>query len=198
MSERRTKFDPFSNKGTSGVFYRLISGCKTTKEISNILKIRSPSVIEHLRRLQEIGVVRLGEKKGKFQEYQIDFEEFLTLFIDRAIQEKKTHPSSIYKGEIDQLRILKNNRYFKEFIVKYLKDLDNIATIDEAAKEFENGLMRAKNLGRKRKFDDDEKQQFFEKMRLWKMATEKKYTFVELNFQDALAKTLDPERFEDN
>jgi hypothetical protein len=155
-------------------------------------------VIEHLRRLQEIGVVRLGEKKGKFQEYQIDFEEFLTLFIDRAIQEKKTHPSFIHKGEIDQLRILKNNRYFREFIVKYLKDLDNIATIDEAAKEFENGLMRAKNLGRKRKFDDDEKRQFFEKMRLWKMATEKKYTFVELNFQDALAKTLDPERFGDN
>lgn len=188
------KFDPFNNKGTSRVFYKLLSGLNTTKEISSSLMVRPPSVTEHLRRLQEIGIVQTGKKKGKFQEYEINPRKFLDLFIQRAIREKATHPSSIYPEEIKMLQSLRNNELFKDFVFKYLCQNQTVS-VNELAKEFEDGLLHSSTLDRKRIFVNSEKQQFFEMLQKWKKVAKKKMTFVELNFQDALAKTLTSETF---
>lgn len=193
----RIKFDPLINLGTSKVFYELLSELKTTKEISEVLKIRPPSVTEHLRRLQEIGIIQLGKKKGKFQDYEINYQKFLILFIERAIQEKKTHPSHSYPDENQELRSLRDNKHFAILVKNYLQNQGLTATIDDSAKEFEDSLLHSSILDKKKQFHDVEKQDFFDKMKKWKKIARKKMTYTELNFQDALARTLDPDRFND-
>jgi len=198
MSTKRVKFDPLSNIGTSKVFYELLAGHKTSKEISEILKVRSSSVLEHLRRLQEIGIVRLGEKRGKFQDYEIDFEKLLSSFIERALQEKKTHPSHLYPDETEQLKSLKDNKYFRIFVTNYLKNQDPRASIGDSAREFEDGLLHSTALSQRKDLVDMEKQEFFNKMREWRKIASKKLTYAELDLQDALARTLRPERFKNS
>jgi len=192
---QRVKFDPLRNSGTSRVFYKLLTDFRTPKHISSALGIKPSSVIEHLRRLQRVGIVRFGEKRGKFQYYEIDFEFFLPIFIERAFQEKKTHPSRLYPDETKELKPLKDNKYFKDFIVKYLKSVRSIETIDSAAKAFENGLLLSRTLKRKRKeYSDAEKQQFFDKMIFWRRIVEQKKTYAEVFLQDALTRTLNPKK----
>lgn len=189
------KFDPLNNLGTSKVLYLLLSECKTPKELADSLGIKPPPVIEQLRRLQKIGIVRRGEKKGKLQEYEINFDKFLELFIERALQEKMTYPRSVHSKEIATVKTLKGNRYFKKLVKEYLKNLCPFITADKAAKEFEDALLHSTALKRKKTFKDDpEKQDFFDKMRLWRKIAEKKMTFAELNFQDALTKVLYPKQ----
>ena len=189
------KSDPFSNLGTSKVFYELLSGPKSPKQIADSLGIKPPPVIEQLRRLQKIGVVQIGKKNGKFQNYEINFEKFLELFIDRALREKRTYPSNLHADEIKKIKSLKSNEYFKKFIVNYLKNLDSPMTIADAANEFEDGLLHSGTLDRNRKFNDSEMQEFFNTMRLWRKIAKKKMTYAELALLHSLTVILNPKRF---
>jgi len=184
-------FDPFTNIGTSQVFFQMLRGRTSPKIIADALGVQPPPIIQQLRRLQKIGIVKLGRKEGKLQNYDIDIDRFLTLFIERTIQEKRTHPSSLHPDENKKLRSLRNNEYFRRFIVSYVLNLGPTETIDDAAKEFEDALLHSGKLEKPMKFDDVEKQQFFDKMRLWKKTAKKKKTFTEVHLLDALTRTLE-------
>jgi len=70
------EIDPLASVDCSEVFFQLLLGRTTPKEISEKLGISPPTVVEHLRRLRELGVVRLGGKEGKFQPYEVDWKGF--------------------------------------------------------------------------------------------------------------------------
>lgn len=191
-------FDPFSNVGTSQVFFQMLRGKTNPKAIADALGVQPPPIIQQLRRLQKIGVVKLGEKDGKLQNYDVDVDKFLTLFIERAIQEKKTHSSSLYLNENKELRSLRDNEYFRKFVIYYLMNLGPTETIDDAASEFEDALLHCRTLEELVKFDDIEKQQFFNMMKLWKRIAKKKKTFTEVHFLDALTRALELGPYKNN
>lgn len=183
-------FDPFTNVGTSQVFFQMLRGRTNPKAIADALGLQPPPIIQQLRRLQKIEVVRLGKKEGKLQNYDIDMDRFMELFVELAIQEKNTHPLSLHPEENDKLRSLVGNEYFRRFIVYYLLNLGPTQTISNASREFEDALLHSRSLVRPRKFDNIEKQQFFDVMRMWKRIAKEKKTFTEVHFLDALTKTL--------
>jgi hypothetical protein len=182
-------FDPLGNTRTSQVFFQILSGKKNPKAIADALGIQSPPVIQQLRRLQKIEVAKLGEKEGKLQHYEVDFEKFLLIFIELAVQ-KKTHPSNFHPADMRELESLKNSRYFKILIVNYLKNQGLTATVEDSAREFENCLLHSRMLDGKREFDDSEKQEFFDKIRKWRKMAQGKLTYAELSFQHALTSAL--------
>ena len=61
-----------------------MDGKTTLAQISEHLGITSPSVIEQLRRLQRAGLVKLGEKEGKYQHYEVNSEGLSRLFLDNS------------------------------------------------------------------------------------------------------------------
>lgn len=78
------EIDPLASVGCSEVFFQLLLGRTTPKEISERLGTSPPTVVEHLRRLRELGVVRLGGKEGKFQPYEVDWGGFAREVLRRA------------------------------------------------------------------------------------------------------------------
>lgn len=188
-----TRIDPLSNIGTSRVFRELCAGPKNPKKIADSLGIKSPPVIEQLRRLQKVGIVKLEQKIGRAQNYEIDWKAFLELFVDRAFG-KKIIRVKLHKEEI---KTLVDNKYFMQFVKLYVCRVLGRATLLEAMQEFENGILHNPSLNRKKAFDDKEKQEFFNKMQLWYKRTLKSANICELFFSDSLARTLKPERFKD-
>jgi DNA-binding transcriptional ArsR family regulator len=80
----REGLDPFASVGTSCVFFQLVLGRSTPKEISDALgNQQPPSVMEHLNRLRDLGVVERMEKEGKSQPYGINWRRFASEFLDR-------------------------------------------------------------------------------------------------------------------
>jgi hypothetical protein len=67
------EIDPLASVGCSEVFFQLLLGRKTPKEISERLRTSPPTV-----------VVRLGRKEGKFQPYEVDWEGFAREVLRRA------------------------------------------------------------------------------------------------------------------
>jgi len=203
------KVDPLSNRGTSRVFLCIIKRKKNPKGIADFLGIQSPPVIEQLRRLQRIGVIELGQKEGKEQNYEVNWGNFLTLFIDQAMQERRR--KRIRKGDIpigdyvqknalarDKIRTLKTNPYFKRLVELYLRNvteskLSNWGTIRDAMDNFEALLKISRAFKRRRKFEDPEKQDFFDKMRLWYNRTLRAETWMDLHLSSAIHETLKEE-----
>jgi len=200
-------FDPLTNIGTSQVFYQILNGRKNPKAIADALGTQPPPVIQQLRRLQKIKVIKLGRKEGKFQNYEIRWNNFLTLFIDRSMQEREWRKKELIReGDIpieydydledqDKIKTLKNNRYFKRLIQLYLQNMSESkqssrSTISQIIDNFENTLQQSGAFKRSRKIEDPEKQDFFNKMRLWHERASRPTTWMDLNLHDAISKTL--------
>lgn len=158
--------DPFENLGTSKVFYRLVLDHTTPKEISSDLKIKPPTVVEHLRRLQSTGIVEIGKKKGKYQHYRINWKRFISAFLEHAptledyevmlevgpdFVEKEKEMEEDIKREIRFFKKiskeLEENEYFKKLIKGYFKGLADLVelgilklTLYGAVGEFEEAL----------------------------------------------------------
>src|SRR3990170_2411979 len=158
-----TRIDPLSNIGTSKVFRELCLGPKNPKKIADSLGIKPPPVIEQLRRLQDIRIVKLGQKVGRDQNYEIDWKAFLELFIERAFAQKFTYTQS----RKEEIKKLANNKYFERFVKLYICRAIGKVALLEAIQEFENGLLHSLPFKEKKVFDDKEEQEFFNKMRLW-------------------------------
>lgn len=191
------KSDPFSNLRTSHVFLELLTSPRNPKGIADALGIKPPPVIEHLRRLQRINIVELGEKEGKAQNYRIIWKFFIPMFIEKALKEKYTHPKKVHAGEITEIRKLCKNSYFRALLEKYLRNIaDNVkggtlqTTLNDASREFQEGLAHSNSFDRQKKFDNPEKQEFFVLMKIWKRRAEMILTATELSLQDAITKTL--------
>jgi DNA-binding HxlR family transcriptional regulator len=74
--------DPLRNVGTSRVLYALLEGPNTPTELSKSLRVAPPGVMQQLHRLERIGVVRRGEKRGKSQYYEVVEDGVVGLFTD--------------------------------------------------------------------------------------------------------------------
>jgi DNA-binding Lrp family transcriptional regulator len=199
--------ETFSNPGTSKVFLCIVKGITNPKAIADFLNIKPPPVIQQLRRLQKIGLVKLGTKVGKEQKYEIVWISFLNLFLDNAVKERVS-PNDIpissaekEKLTITEIRSLKNNKYFAQFTHFYL---DNIVETDDFSRwptvsaliENVEKIMPhfSRILSDKKTFNDLEKQEFFDKMNLWYTRVTTVASWSELNVHDALQKTLYPDR----
>ena len=68
--------------GTLRVIETLLNGKTTPTTLAHEMKIRPPSAIDHLRRLQKFGLVKLGRKEGKKQHYDLDLQRLSDLFED--------------------------------------------------------------------------------------------------------------------
>ena len=202
-----SKVDPLSNVGTSKVFLCIMKGKRNPKAMADFLGIKPPPVIQQLRRLQSLGVIELGEKEGKEQNYRVNWDNFLGLFIDRAMQKRKrTIKRKIQKSETplmhaddlrdrDQIKSLRSNRHFKRLVQHYLQNVAESkpsywATINYAIDNFENALLTSISFKRSKKFGGHEKQDFFNKMRSWYNRTMRAETWMDLNLHDAIYKTL--------
>jgi len=107
------KFDPLTNAVTSKVFYELILGKTTPKGIADALGVRSPTIIEHLWRLQRIGIVTRGEKIGKYQHYVINWKVFSNIFMERA-------PTSVGTSIKLSYRYFINNKPLQALLQEWL------------------------------------------------------------------------------
>lgn len=162
---KKVELDLFESVGVSKVFYQLTLGHTTPKKISSNLKIKPPTVVEHLHRLQRIGIVEIGEKKGKYQHYKINWKRFASTFLEHAptlidyevmleampdFAEKKGMEEDL-KREIRLLKKsfkeLEENEYFKRLIRSYFKGLAELVemgalklTLYSAIEEFEEAL----------------------------------------------------------
>ena len=196
--------DTLSNPGTSKVFLCLVRRITYPKAIADFLKIKPPPVIQQLRRLQRIGIVNLGEKVGKEQNYEINWSAFTDLFLKNAVRERKKSSDVLIKPKeyaetTKQIKSLSQNRYFAQFVQHYLSNVakNNISmwkTLFEIMKDVERVLPHFDNLGKKKHFDDPERQEFFDKMRLWYERVTEVQTWTELNLHDALQKILSPDK----
>jgi len=70
--------------GTLRVVSALLDGKTTPTTLAYELKIRPPSAIDHLRRLQRFGLVKLGRKEGVSQHYDLDIQRLVDL-IEEAV-----------------------------------------------------------------------------------------------------------------
>jgi len=74
--------DSFASLGTSNIFFQIVLGRTAPNDIASHLKIKPPGVVEHLRRLQGMGVVEIGHKEGKYQNYKINWAKFVEVFFE--------------------------------------------------------------------------------------------------------------------
>lgn len=56
------------------VLLLVANGINNPKNIAGALEVKPPSVIYQLHRLKHVGFVKIGEKEGKVQHYEIDWE----------------------------------------------------------------------------------------------------------------------------
>ena len=127
-------FDPMANKVTSKVFYSLIEGPKTPKELTKVFKTRHQTVSDHVYRLVKIGIVRKGRKEGKNQYYEIDWDAFASEFLDRSFSSKlevSTALKHIPRKNADILKRMKGNGILRDIATDYLKEYYEISSTDD-------------------------------------------------------------------
>ena len=173
-SELNTKdknLNYLENEGTSNVFYSLLRGNTSPKEIADDLGIKSPSVMEQLERLKELRIVKLDKKEGKYQRYAIDHATFLqlSLYVGSSRLKlflKRRDWASIpqARGILEILSLaqdvtpehclnrildpLSGDKCFEQFIFNYVKarfthPKDKPKTLARMMLEFEEGLKDA-------------------------------------------------------
>jgi len=126
------ELNPLRNVGTTRVFYELVAGPKTVTELSDCLKVAPPGVMQQLHRLERIGVVRRGEKRGKSQYYELVEEGVVKLFLDaleewvrlwmgarREMGEKEQTPTTRKIAEVKDA--LAKNGCFRRLIFAYIR-----------------------------------------------------------------------------
>ena len=84
----REAIDPFASEGTSNVFFQIVLGWTAPNDIARYLETKPPGVVEHLRKLQEMGVVELGQKEGKYQNYRVNWARFVDAFFEHVYTPK--------------------------------------------------------------------------------------------------------------
>lgn len=156
-----------SNLGTSHTFYELVLGNSTITDIASALGIKPPSVVEQIIRLQNAGIVRPGKKLGKFQHYEVDWEKFAVIFLERAPR--------ITRMKILMKRQLRDNRYFHVLLTEYIRNYARFykrgykkRTISSAIEEFEEALIRIfETLKMENEIRDESKQSLVTALKEW-------------------------------
>ncbi|MGA2460458.1 MAG: hypothetical protein ABSF82_03450 [Candidatus Bathyarchaeia archaeon] len=79
-------FDPLNNTGTSQVLFLLVRGKTSPMTIASELDLKPPSVIDQLQRLIRARIVRLGKRVGKQRNYEINWNQLISITIRRALR----------------------------------------------------------------------------------------------------------------
>jgi DNA-binding Lrp family transcriptional regulator len=194
--------DALSNPGTSKVFLCLVKGISNPKAIADELGISSPPIIQQLRRLQNLGLVKLGTKEGKAQNYDVNWKAFADRFA-KEISIVKLSPGDIRVGlaeenqKVDEdIESLKDNKYFQKFVKLYLENFTVTAsskwpTIAEIIDNVGSVMLLLKSFKEERPFDDAEKQDFHDKMVLWYERSTSVQSWMQLHMTDAIRRTLE-------
>jgi predicted transcriptional regulator len=147
---------PEMNKGTSKVFFALVSGLRTPGEIAKRLDINHSAVIQQLNRLSKAHLLKFGEEKGRKHYYEIDWEGYCGLVMTYLFplvyaewereSERWLGASAKEKKETEAIaQKLSKNRYLKRLIIEYTKEyvkLDDFLdyTISDVGWEFNENL----------------------------------------------------------
>jgi hypothetical protein len=187
-----------SNLGTSKVFLCILTGKKNPQKIANFLGVQGPPITEQLRRLERANVIEMTGKVGRYRNYEIKWKEFLTFFIDTIFEQKAREKDQVddRPEEIEQIRTLGKNRYFKTAIEEYLKATAEAKpsewtfTIENSILTFEKTLVQASYFKKPRVFQDREKQEFYNSMKLWRGRTLNSHTWRDACFNSAIEELL--------
>ncbi len=117
---------PFASVGVSSVFFRMVLGETTPKGIAKSLGTKPSTVVEHLHRLQEMGVVKLGEKEGKYQHYEIDWRGFARAFLRHSYTLSLLEaggPGEELEAMREVAKELERMEEFRELLRLYLREL---------------------------------------------------------------------------
>jgi len=166
--------DPFRSKAAAFVLGQLILGYKTSKKIAQMLNQTPPSIVEQLNNLRKAGIINYGEKKGKLQLYEVNWEKTILRFINRApclISASIVEDSEI-RQRVDDLKrgICKNKRFeslLKEYLIITLTNIYLPMPLVEAAEIFEDSLIRLFPKIKKESVMDQETRELLELLEIW-------------------------------
>ena len=198
--------DALSNLGTSKVFLCLVKGITNPTAIAEELEIKPPPVIQQLRRLQNLGLVELGSKEGKAQNYDVNWKAFADRLVAEVINEEiasgdvKKDPEE-YAAMTQRIRSLKDNRFFQEFVKLYLQKFSdttsgwpsehsNWPTIAEIISNADAVMTTLESFEREEPFADLDLQDFHDKMVLWHERNTRSQTWMRDNMARAIDETL--------
>lgn len=118
-----------NSQGSSNVAYSILVGRRSPKEISELLGIKPSSVVEQLDRLRGADLVFRAGRQGKFQYYDIEYNNLVDLLLEEAPEIYFTNPrarpkprspeekrSQASRGLFAKLR---SNRHFIEVVYWY-------------------------------------------------------------------------------
>lgn len=150
------RLSPLRNPGTSKVFYALVGETSAPGQLAARLGVKPPAVTEQLRRLEGAGVVRRGQKQGRFQHYWVNWDaltEFTLDALERYVEYEyvpsgrrlvSVTPS---KPEVKRLRRrLAQNKTFQKQLIGYFSaiasdGLEHDLPISRAVADFTWGLL---------------------------------------------------------
>jgi predicted transcriptional regulator len=121
--------DVLKTRATSNVLFQLIVGKRSPIEMSRAIGDTSPAVIKQLWRLRKAGIVKLAEKTGKFQNYDVIWERLIEEAVDRMVNlatalllSSLTHNVKRY-NLLDSLKgKLKKNKQFQSLFRTFLEE----------------------------------------------------------------------------
>jgi len=121
--------DVLSIRATSSVLFQLIAGKRSPIEISRAIGDTSPAVIKQLWRLRKAEIVKLAEKKGKFQNYDVIWEQLVKEAVDRMINlgtalvlASLSHNTERYNSLEDIKRKLRKNKHFQSLFKAFIEE----------------------------------------------------------------------------
>ncbi|GEM_PF-1610363 len=141
----REPIEPFASVGTSNVFFQVVLGNATTKDIAKHTDTQPPSVAEHLNRLRELGILKRSEKEGKLQPYEVDWERFVHALF-RHIYTPKLQRAALQSMEDERTReeLEREQKLMKEIIAELKRNKRFMAVVrgyfERLAKDMEEGL----------------------------------------------------------
>ena len=121
--------DIFVSQSTSDVLFALIAGKKSPAEISDMVGNTSPAVIKQLWKLRKARIVKLGKKRGKFQDYEVIWGRLIKNFVNKMTKLSTAMILANMKGNIEKFELLKSlksrltkNEQFKNLVKAFLEE----------------------------------------------------------------------------
>ena len=161
------------------VLLEIGSGATTPKHLALSLNRSPPAIMKQLKYLRKTGWIRLGEKEGKFQHYEIDWDKLISFYLSRA---PKLYFVAYYvdSGRVhDLIQKLTQCGHFRELFIHYLMERHSsrkalIETLGfcvaqsevEIMENFEESLMYLLPMV-KRKFKTKEDEELYNLLKEW-------------------------------
>lgn len=111
---------PSEKSPALAVLGEIALGATTPKHLAVSLDKSPPAIMKQLNLLKEIGWVKLGEKKGKFQHYEINWDRVVSFYLSKA---PRLRYASHFLGGVHNLRQrLCQNERFKQLFINYMME----------------------------------------------------------------------------